>query len=788
MTDPISLVQKAKAGDLDAFTQIVNQFQHRIYAFALARLSNRADAEEIVQETWLKVFVHIRNLKNPGSLSGWIFQICDNCINLFLRKKARTIVVQGSDVEEIGSEVEEQNDWHGYADLIGLVIGRLKPRHRDVIELRYFCGLNYREIGAVLGIPVDLLKSRLHEARVKIRELLPGLDQDARLSQRQLDDLKEKIMGKLESVQRGADVVCRLSLEGQIRVFEAVSKGQRFDESLLQAIGKIDGGLEWIKECDARLQPSELADILAACDENTSRRILDRLDRLHNVLFEEVKQGMIVSDFTKEAADKSLVIRPQRVDSDPHCLILYLSGYIDLYNADNVGKRLFRFVEGGYIRLILHCGGFNYISSTGIGLFTELFKALKEKGGSLAILQMQPKVYEVFELLGLSRFLENKDSLEEALAHCKRESEREKPVIGPQKRIDKADVGFMQHTASLDCEYLEVFGYHEKAGSGNASGDYFNFQRLDDEHVALIKSDVSGKGSPTYQVMAGITANYLKFFKDWPAGKGGVQLEKLIYSVNDFIEQHGAKGRFAALIVMVINIRTGECRLCHAGDSQLTLFDGKRAHTLMLPEKPVAGIFPSGILKMHNGYEQVTLQLDPGGAVLLFTDGLPESRRTFRDSSFHPVTCDFVNEEGGNAHGSSHCIGWDSEEFGLSRVNEVVSAAMSRNAYRLIRYHNPLGDEDLVFDFGTSEGTARESVLALTAVQKVFRLCPDPASGAKDTISLDPSVHDSLRKHWKQFERYFSFPAGGDENALVYSHLKEDPQYDDIAVLCARRR
>jgi RNA polymerase sigma factor (sigma-70 family)/anti-anti-sigma factor len=390
LIDLSKLIPKAQAGDLKSFEQIVNQYQKKVYAFALGKLCSRVDAEEIVQETWLRVFVNIKNLKNPGSLAAWIFSICSNCINYFLRKQAQKPSMYDADVEELGIEAEEENGWYEYADLLGLVVNQLKSHHQDVIKLRYFSGLKNREIGAVLGISSNLVKSRLHEARVKIKELLPGLYQDVRLSQYQMSDLKEKIMNKVELVQRGSHILCRLSLEDQVRFCEIVAKGQRFDESLLQEIGSINGGLEFIKECDARLQVSELADILTTSDESTSKRILTRLDELHDIFAEAVKRNMIISRFAEKTKDEALTVRFQRVESDEQCLILYLIGYIDAFNAAISRKRLFRALEGGYTRLILHCGGFNYISSTGVGLFADLFKTLKSRGGSLIILKMNP--------------------------------------------------------------------------------------------------------------------------------------------------------------------------------------------------------------------------------------------------------------------------------------------------------------------------------------------------------------------------------------------------------------
>lgn len=122
----------------------------------------------------------------------------------------------------------------------------------------------------------------------------------------------------------------------------------------------------------------------------------------------------IVPGFDEEK-DDSLKIRLQKVDNVEGCLILYLTGYIDTYNSNFFQKRVTRAVEAGYIRLIFNCGGLNYVSSTGIGSFTAFLKAVKPRGGDLVLLEIQPKVYEVFQLLGFSQFFNIKDNLEESV-------------------------------------------------------------------------------------------------------------------------------------------------------------------------------------------------------------------------------------------------------------------------------------------------------------------------------------------------------------------------------------
>ena len=127
----------------------------------------------------------------------------------------------------------------------------------------------------------------------------------------------------------------------------------------------------------------------------------------------------IVSGFDEEK-DESLKIRLQKVDAVEGCLILYLTGYIDTYNSNFFQKRVTRAVETGFTRLIFHCGGLNYVSSTGIGSFTAFLKSVKPRGGDLVLLEIQPKVYEVFQLLGFSQFFNIKDNLDEAVEFFKK--------------------------------------------------------------------------------------------------------------------------------------------------------------------------------------------------------------------------------------------------------------------------------------------------------------------------------------------------------------------------------
>lgn len=120
--------------------------------------------------------------------------------------------------------------------------------------------------------------------------------------------------------------------------------------------------------------------------------------------------------------DDSLKISLEKVDSVDNCLILYLNGYIDTYNSSFFQKRVAKVVDAGYVNLIFNCAALNYVSSTGIGSFTAFLKLVKPKGGDIVLLEIQPKVYEVFQLLGFSQFFNIKDSTSEAIKFFKQET------------------------------------------------------------------------------------------------------------------------------------------------------------------------------------------------------------------------------------------------------------------------------------------------------------------------------------------------------------------------------
>ncbi len=136
----------------------------------------------------------------------------------------------------------------------------------------------------------------------------------------------------------------------------------------------------------------------------------------------------LIPGFDNEKDDSlSIVIR--KAEGVQNGIFVYLSGYIDTYNSSFFQKQVSKIIEAGFINLIFNCSALNYVSSTGIGSFTVFLKMVKPKGGDVLILEIQPKVYEVFQLLGFSQFFNIKNTAEEAIAFFTQGSAKEESVF-----------------------------------------------------------------------------------------------------------------------------------------------------------------------------------------------------------------------------------------------------------------------------------------------------------------------------------------------------------------------
>jgi serine phosphatase RsbU (regulator of sigma subunit) len=340
-----------------------------------------------------------------------------------------------------------------------------------------------------------------------------------------------------------------------------------------------------------------------------------------------------------------------------------------------------------------------------------------------------------------------------------------------------------------DTKNVQFFGYYE--GAKGVSGDYFDYQDLDGRYFAIIKCDVAGKGIPAALIMIQVATMFLNYFKAWKPTQKGMHIEEVVYQINDFIETLGFKGRFAAFTLALFDSETGIIRFCNAGDNIVHLYDfsEKRMKTLTLPQTPATGVLPNVLVESKGGYQVQTLTIDHGDMLLLYTDGIEEAKRKFRDSGFNEILCAEGDAPTDTPH-ANHVVGQADEEMGADRVEAIINAVMNKQVYTLYKYHNPEGEIELQFDFTSCKGTVEETIIAMVSVEKMFRLYRNPRDGEDIRVLVDKKIDRFLNEHFRQYRVYCSqtHEAPGSDAYMYYTHVKEDDQYDDLTIIGITRK
>jgi len=165
------LVLQCQSGSDRAFARLVDMFSERTLAYLRGLVGD--DADDVHQELWLGVYRHIASLANPGAFRTWLFQTTRHCALDQLRKRKREGEVF-ADVEfETVDAAEDAGDPAEFdtAD-VDAVLMQIPPPQREVILLHYRDDLSYADIAVVVGCPIGTVRTRLHHAKRKLRELL----------------------------------------------------------------------------------------------------------------------------------------------------------------------------------------------------------------------------------------------------------------------------------------------------------------------------------------------------------------------------------------------------------------------------------------------------------------------------------------------------------------------------------------------------------------------------------------------------------------------------------------
>jgi RNA polymerase sigma-70 factor, ECF subfamily len=180
----LALVNAAREGDMQAFEQLIQKYDRNVFRIAQHITQNREDAEDVVQDAFLKAYQNLNKFQGNSKFYTWLVRIAVNEALMRLRKrKTDKTVSMDEDVEtEDGSMPREVADWSPnpeqlfgqseLGDILGKTIQGLPASFRTVFVLRDVEGLSTEETAEMLGLSVPAVKSRLLRARLQLRERL----------------------------------------------------------------------------------------------------------------------------------------------------------------------------------------------------------------------------------------------------------------------------------------------------------------------------------------------------------------------------------------------------------------------------------------------------------------------------------------------------------------------------------------------------------------------------------------------------------------------------------------
>jgi len=178
------LVAELKRGDQAAFRELVNRHQAKVYQLALKLTRNETDAEDILQETFLRVYNRIETFRGEAAFSSWLYRIAANASFAKLGERKKH---DHADLDDVYPEYEAAptqpvNDWSRQPDsvlmsketlgLLDKAISELPEDFRVVVLLRDVQGLSNAQVADILDLTVAAVKSRLHRARLFLRKQL----------------------------------------------------------------------------------------------------------------------------------------------------------------------------------------------------------------------------------------------------------------------------------------------------------------------------------------------------------------------------------------------------------------------------------------------------------------------------------------------------------------------------------------------------------------------------------------------------------------------------------------
>jgi RNA polymerase sigma-70 factor (ECF subfamily) len=172
------LAGRARLGDDDAFTQLVERFDRQLYAFAYRQVRDADIAAEMTQETWIKAYRAIGRTEEGTNVNAWLHRICVNACLDWLRRRQRLRFGEWEPTKhdhllraERDDQPEEATIKTEATDAVRRTLDRMSERHRTALMMREYQGMSCEEIGQVMDLSRSAVKSMLFRAREEFRRV-----------------------------------------------------------------------------------------------------------------------------------------------------------------------------------------------------------------------------------------------------------------------------------------------------------------------------------------------------------------------------------------------------------------------------------------------------------------------------------------------------------------------------------------------------------------------------------------------------------------------------------------
>lgn len=181
------LIGRFQQGDNYAFDLLVKRYKDPLINFIYRFLGSQTDAEDVLQETFLRLYKNKHYYKEIAKFSTWIYTIAGNLAKTELRKRKRRTLFsinqfggedKDYDIPDNSNNPEQDTNTQITDEIIQASIERLSAKFKEVIILRDIQGFSYEEIAEMLQVPLGTVKSRVNRARLKLQEDLQHLMKD----------------------------------------------------------------------------------------------------------------------------------------------------------------------------------------------------------------------------------------------------------------------------------------------------------------------------------------------------------------------------------------------------------------------------------------------------------------------------------------------------------------------------------------------------------------------------------------------------------------------------------